>query len=78
MVLRCVSSSLTLTEEDVTLLRHILSASLIIAEQIHRELTLLDTLHRYLLDWLTGLNAVTARRSWGNLGSTTTPHERIH
>lgn len=59
----CVGrSQATLAAQDAMLLRKAVEASLITTAQLTADIELTARLHRYVVDWLRGLNAVEARR----------------
>jgi hypothetical protein len=53
-----------LSDEDATLLRKMVEASLRMAAQLYNDIQLTARLHNLVLDWWEGLNAITARQCW--------------
>lgn len=66
-----------LTDQDAVLLQNMLVASLEIAFQLQGDIAMTEHLHTYILDWLNGLLAMTARRAWTS-GRDDTPAGGLH
>jgi hypothetical protein len=56
----------TLTPQDEIALRKALDSSLDMAAQLQRDVAMTESLYDYVMDWVMGLNATIARRSWSD------------
>lgn len=56
----------TLADTDEALLRKMLDASLQTASQLRADIDMTEHLHQYVTDWVSGLSATVARRTWVN------------
>lgn len=55
-----------LTRRDYTMVRKMLEASLEMAGQLYDDVVMTEELLYFVMDWIDGLNAAAARRSWLN------------
>jgi hypothetical protein len=69
--------NLNLTDQDVGLLHNMLAASVEMAAQLHGDITMTEHLHSYMVDWVSGLQVMAARRSWA-ANSENFPIEGLH
>jgi hypothetical protein len=53
-----------LTKHEHYLLRQVLEASFEMAQQLHDDVTMTETLFQYVLDWTDGLNTTSAQQYW--------------
>ncbi len=53
-----------LTDQDEVLLHNMLEASVEMAAQLHGDITMTEHLHKLIVDWLSGLHVMAARRLW--------------
>lgn len=65
-VLRFLSQQPPFADHDELALRTALDASLGTAAQVHRDVVMTEELYEYVMDWLMGLNATMARRTWAD------------
>jgi hypothetical protein len=58
--------AIMLNEQDTLLIRKMVDASLKMAGQLYNDIVLTTRLHKTVLDWLEGMNAVIGRQYWTN------------
>ncbi len=61
------TQGVALSEDETTLLRKMVDASLQMAAQLNSDIRLTIQLHTMVIDWLDGINATIARQYWNNL-----------
>jgi hypothetical protein len=65
-----------LDENDCTLLRKMIDASIQMAAQLNNDIRLTIQLHTLVVDWLDGINATVARQYWNSLHALTQGPEK--